>query len=98
MARTKKEKTTAEKIQEVEAQIASKKAELADLENTLAALKEEKKQEDLLVLYNQIQESGLTIDQALELLKQFIRLSEETQEVFFYGIMCGIDTLLCSVM
>lgn len=69
MARTKKEKTTAEKIQEVEAQIASKKAELTDLENALAALKEEKKQEDLLVLYNQIQESGLTIDQALELLK-----------------------------
>lgn len=68
MARTKKEKITAEKIQEVEAQIASKKAELTDLENTLTALKEEKKQEDLLVLYNQIQESGLTIDQALELL------------------------------
>ena len=69
MARLKKEKTTAEKIQEVEALIASKKAELTDLENTLTALKEEKKQEDLLVLYNQIQESGLTIDQALELLK-----------------------------
>ncbi len=69
MARIKKVKTTAEKIQEVEALIASKKAELTDLENTLAALKEEKKQEDLLVLYNQIQESGLTIDQALELLK-----------------------------
>ena len=69
MARTRKVKTTAEKIQEVEALIASKKAELADLENTLAALKEEKKQEDLLVLYNQIQESGLTINQALELLK-----------------------------
>lgn len=83
MARIKKVKTTAEKIQEVEALIASKKAELTDLENTLTALKEEKKQEDLLVLYNQIQESGLTIDQALELLKQFIRLSEETQEVFF---------------
>ena len=49
--------------------IASKKAELIDLENTLTALKEEKKQEDLLVLYNQIQENGLTIDQALELLK-----------------------------
>lgn len=83
MARIKKVKTTAEKIQEVEALIASKRAELTDLENTLTALKEEKKQEDLLVLYNQIQESGLTIDQALELLKQFIRLSEETQEVFF---------------
>ena len=83
MARIKKVKTTAEKIQEVEALIASKKAELTDLENTLTSLKEEKKQEDLLVLYNQIQESGLTIDQALELLKQFIRLSEETQEVFF---------------
>ncbi len=69
MARIKKVKTTAEKIQEVEALIASKKAELTDLENTLTALKEEKKQEDLLVLYNQIQESGLTIDQALELLK-----------------------------
>lgn len=69
MSRTKKVKTTAEKIQEVEALIASKKAELTDLENTLTALKEEKKQEDLLVLYNQIQESGLTIDQALELLK-----------------------------
>lgn len=68
MARIKKVKTTAEKIQEVEALIASKKAELTDLENTLTALKEEKKQEDLLVLYNQIQESGLTIDQALELL------------------------------
>lgn len=67
MARIKKVKTTAEKIQEVEALIASKKAELTDLENTLTALKEEKKQEDLLVLYNQIQESGLTIDQALEL-------------------------------
>ena len=83
MARTKKVKTTAEKIQDVEALIASKKAELTDLENTLTALKEEKKQEDLLVLYNQIQESGLTIDQALELLKQLTRLSEETQEVFF---------------
>lgn len=69
MARIKKVKTTAEKIQEVEALIASKKAELTDLENTLTALKKEKKQEDLLVLYNQIQESGLTIDQALELLK-----------------------------
>lgn len=69
MARIKKVKTTAEKIQEVEALIASKKAELTDLENTLTALKEEKKQEDLLVLYNQIQENGLTIDQALELLK-----------------------------
>ena len=69
MARIKKVKTTAEKIQEVEALIASKKAELTDLENTLTALKEEKKQEDLLVLYNQIQESGLTIDQALELIK-----------------------------
>lgn len=69
MARIKKVKTTAEKIQEVEALIASKKAELTDLENTLTSLKEEKKQEDLLVLYNQIQESGLTIDQALELLK-----------------------------
>lgn len=69
MARIKKVKTTAEKIQEVEVLIASKKAELTDLENTLTALKEEKKQEDLLVLYNQIQESGLTIDQALELLK-----------------------------
>ena len=69
MARIKKVKTTAEKIQEVEALIASKKAELTDLENTLTALKEEKKQEDLLVLYNQIQESGLTIEQALELLK-----------------------------
>lgn len=69
MARIKKVKTTAEKIQEVEALIVSKKAELTDLENTLTALKEEKKQEDLLVLYNQIQESGLTIDQALELLK-----------------------------
>lgn len=69
MARIKKVKTTAEKIQEVEALIASKKAKLTDLENTLTALKEEKKQEDLLVLYNQIQESGLTIDQALELLK-----------------------------
>lgn len=69
MARIKKVKTTAEKIQEVEALIASKKSELTDLENTLTALKEEKKQEDLLVLYNQIQESGLTIDQALELLK-----------------------------
>ena len=69
MARIKKVKTTAEKIQEVEALIVSKKAELTDLENTLTSLKEEKKQEDLLVLYNQIQESGLTIDQALELLK-----------------------------
>ena len=69
MARIKKVKTTAEKIQEVEALIASKKAELADLENTLVTLNEEKKQEDLLTLYNQIQESGLTIDQALELLK-----------------------------
>ena len=69
MARIKKVKTTAEKIQEVEALSASKKAELTDLENTLTSLKEEKKQEDLLVLYNQIQESGLTIDQALELLK-----------------------------
>lgn len=69
MARIKKVKTTAEKIQEVEALIASKKAELTDLENTLTSLKEEKKQEDLLVLYNQIQESGLTIDHALELLK-----------------------------
>ena len=69
MARIKKVKTTAEKIQEVEALIASKKSELTDLENTLTALKKEKKQEDLLVLYNQIQESGLTIDQALELLK-----------------------------
>lgn len=49
MARIKKVKTTAEKIQEVEALIASKKAELTDLENTLTALKEEKKQEDLLV-------------------------------------------------
>lgn len=68
MARIKKVKTTAEKIQEVEALIVSKKAELTDLKNTLTALKEEKKQEDLLVLYNQIQESGLTIDQALELL------------------------------
>lgn len=69
MARTKKAKTTTEKIQEVEALIASKKAELADLENTLVTLNEEKKQEDLLTLYNQIQESGLTIAQALELLK-----------------------------
>lgn len=69
MARTKRIKTTTEKIQEVESLIASKKAELIDLENTLTALKEEKKQEDLLVLYNQIQENGLTIDQALELLK-----------------------------
>ena len=68
MARARKVKTTADRIQEVEALIASKKAELADLENTLATLNEEKKQEDLLVLYNQIQESGLTIDQALELL------------------------------
>lgn len=69
MARARKVKTTAEKIQEVEGLIASKKAELIDLEDTLTALKEEKKQEDLLILYNQIQESGLTIDQALELLK-----------------------------
>lgn len=53
MARTKKVKTTAEKIQDVEALIASKKAELTDLENTLTALKEEKKQEDLLVLYTE---------------------------------------------
>ena len=34
MARIKKVKTTAEKIQEVEALIVSKKAELTDLENT----------------------------------------------------------------
>lgn len=70
MARGKRIKTVEERISEVEALIQTKQAEIIDLQTTLDSLKEEKQKSDLLKLSQAIAESGMSIDEALDMLKK----------------------------
>ncbi len=70
MARGKRIKTVEERISEVEALIQTKQAEIIDLQTTLDSLKEEKQKSDLLKLSQAIAESGMSIDEALDMFKK----------------------------
>lgn len=70
MARGKRIKTVEERISEVEALIQTKQAEIIDLQTTLDSLKEEKKKSDLIKLSQAIAESGMSIDEALDMFKK----------------------------
>lgn len=70
MARGKRIKTVEEKISEVESLIQTKQAEIIDLQTTLDSLKEEKQKSDLLKLSQAIAESGMSIDEALDMFKK----------------------------
>ena len=70
MARGKRIKTVEERISEVESLIQTKKAEIIDLQTTLDSLKEEKQKSDLLKLSQAIAESGMSIDEALDMFKK----------------------------
>lgn len=70
MARGKRIKTVEERISEVEALIQTKQAEIFDLQTTLDSLKEEKQKSDLLKLSQAIAESGMSIDEALDMFKK----------------------------
>ena len=58
------------RISEVEALIQTKQAEIIDLQTTLDSLKEEKQKSDLLKLSQAIAESGMSIDEALDMFKK----------------------------
>ena len=70
MARGKRIKTVEERISEVESLIQTKQAEIIDLQTTLDSLKEEKQKSDLLKLSQAIAESGMFIDEALDMFKK----------------------------
>lgn len=70
MARGKRIKTVEERISEVESLIQTKQAEIIDLQTTLDRLKEEKQKSDLLKLSQAIAESGMSIDEALDMFKK----------------------------
>jgi uncharacterized protein YlxW (UPF0749 family) len=70
MARGKRIKTVEERISEVEALIQTKQAEIIDLQTTLDSLKEEKQKSDLLKLSQAIAESGMSIDEALDMFRK----------------------------
>ena len=70
MARGKRIKTVEERISEVEALIQTKQAEIFDLQTTLDSLKEEKQKSDLLKLSQAIAESGMSIDEALDMFRK----------------------------
>lgn len=70
MARGKRIKTVEERISEVESLIQTKQAEIIDLQTTLDSLKEEKQKSDLLQLSQAIAESGMSIDEALDMFKK----------------------------
>ena len=70
MARGKRIKTVKERISEVESLIQTKQAEIIDLQTTLDSLKEEKQKSDLLKLSQAIAESGMSIDEALDMFKK----------------------------
>lgn len=70
MARGKRIKTVEERISEVESLIQTKQAEIIDLQTTLDSLKEEKQKNDLLKLSQAIAESGMSIDEALDMFKK----------------------------
>jgi uncharacterized protein YlxW (UPF0749 family) len=70
MARGKRIKTVEERISEVESLIQTKQAEIIDLQTTLDSLKEEKQKSDLLKLSQAIAESGMSIDEALDMFKK----------------------------
>lgn len=70
MARGKRIKTVEERISEIEALIQTKQAEIIDLQTTLDGLKEEKQKSDLLKLSQAITESGMSIDEALDMFRK----------------------------
>lgn len=70
MARGKRIKTVEERISEVESLIQTKQAEIIDLQTTLDSLKEERQKSDLLKLSQAIAESGMSIDEALDMFKK----------------------------
>ena len=70
MARGKRIKTVEERISEVESLIQTKQAEIIDLQTSLDSLKEEKKKSDLIKLSQAIAESGMSIDEALDMFKK----------------------------
>ena len=70
MARGKRIKTVEERISEVESLIQTKQAEIIDSQTTLDSLKEEKQKSDLLKLSQAIAESGMSIDEALDMFKK----------------------------
>ena len=70
MARGKRIKTVEERISEVESLIQTKQAEIIELQTTLDSLKEEKQKSDLLKLSQAIAESGMSIDEALDMFKK----------------------------
>lgn len=70
MARGKRIKTVEERISEVESLIQTKQAEIIDLQTTLDSLKEEKQKSDLLKLSQAIAESGMSIDEALDMFRK----------------------------
>lgn len=70
MARGKRIKTVEERISEIEALIQTKQAEIIDLQTTLDDLKEEKQKSDLLKLSQAITESGMSIDEALDMFRK----------------------------
>lgn len=70
MERGKRIKTVEERISEVESLIQTKQAEIIDLQTTLDSLKEEKQKSDLLKLSQAIAESGMSIDEALDMFKK----------------------------
>ena len=59
-----------ERISEIEALIQTKQAEIIDLQTTLDGLKEEKQKSDLLKLSQAITESGMSIDEALDMFRK----------------------------
>ena len=70
MPRGKRIKTVEERISEIEALIQTKQAEIIDLQTTLDGLKEEKQKNDLLKLSQAIAESGMSIDEALDMFRK----------------------------
>lgn len=70
MARGKRIKSIEERISEVETLIQSKQSEIVELQTMLDNLKEEKKQSDLLKLSQAIVDSGMSIEEALEMFKK----------------------------
>lgn len=70
MARGKRIKSIEERISEVETLIQSKQSEIVELQTMRDNLKEEKKQSDLLKLSQAIVDSGMSIEEALEMFKK----------------------------
>ena len=69
MARARRVKSIDEKIMETEQLIQKKQNELADLNNQLEELKQQKQNADLKKLYDLIAEKGMTVEEVIDLVK-----------------------------